>query len=63
MFRPNGEKGHEILDIGNTKAIFLFFQMLEFLAETGHDYNNFWEGDLFNWESKTKSNIGQTLIQ
>jgi 5-methylcytosine-specific restriction protein A len=32
-------------------------------GRTGHDYNNFWDGDLFNWEAKRKSNLHQNLIQ
>lgn len=32
-------------------------------GRTGHDYNNYWDGDLFVWEAKTKSNINQPLIK
>ena len=32
-------------------------------GRTGHDYNNYWDGDLFKWEAKTKSNINQPLIR
>jgi 5-methylcytosine-specific restriction enzyme A len=32
-------------------------------GRTGHDYNNYWDGDLFKWESKTNSNIKQPLIK
>lgn len=32
-------------------------------GRTGHDYNNYWDGDLFMWEGKTKSNINQPLIR
>jgi 5-methylcytosine-specific restriction protein A len=32
-------------------------------GRTGHDYNNYWDGDLFMWEAKTRSSIGQPLIQ
>ena len=32
-------------------------------GRTGHDYNNYWDGDLFVWEGKTKSNFKQPLIQ
>jgi len=31
-------------------------------GRTGHDYNNYWDGDLFVWEGKTLSNINQPLI-
>lgn len=32
-------------------------------GRTGHDYNNYWDGDLFIWEGKRESHIGQPLIK
>lgn len=32
-------------------------------GRTGHNYNNYWDGDLFVWEAKTNSNINQPLIK
>ena len=32
-------------------------------GRTGHDYNNYWDGELFFWEAKTTSNINQPLIK
>lgn len=31
-------------------------------GRTGHDYNNYWDGELFVWQGKTTSNINQGLI-
>jgi 5-methylcytosine-specific restriction enzyme A len=31
-------------------------------GRTGHNYNNYWDGELFCWEAKTKTNIKQPLI-
>lgn len=32
-------------------------------GRTGHEYSNYWDGDLLNWEAKTTSNIDQPLIK
>lgn len=32
-------------------------------GRTGHNYNNYWDGELFVWEAKTNSNINQPLIK
>jgi len=32
-------------------------------GRTGHDYNNYWDGDLFVWEAKTHTNLNQPSIQ
>ena len=32
-------------------------------GRTGHDYNNYWDGELFFWEAKTTSNLSQPLIK
>jgi len=32
-------------------------------GRTGHEYNNYWDGDLFVWEAKTNSNLKQPLIR
>lgn len=32
-------------------------------GRTGHNYNNYWDGDLFVWQAKTTSHINQPLIQ
>ncbi len=32
-------------------------------GRTGHDYNNFWDGEIFKWEAKTNSNINQPSIR
>ncbi|MEK7486660.1 MAG: DUF3427 domain-containing protein [Planctomycetota bacterium] len=32
-------------------------------GRTGHDYNNFWDGEYFIWEAKSRSNINQPLIR
>ncbi len=32
-------------------------------GRTGHDYNNYWDGDLFVWEAKDTSHIHQPQIQ
>lgn len=32
-------------------------------GRTGHNYNNFWDGDLFVWEAKTNSNINHPIIR
>lgn len=31
-------------------------------GRTGHDYKNFWDGDLFHWEARNNSNINQPII-
>lgn len=42
--------------------IFLFTN-IGIPGRTGHDYNNFWDGDLFFWEGKVNSNINQPIIR
>jgi 5-methylcytosine-specific restriction enzyme A len=32
-------------------------------GRTGHDYDNYWDGELFVWQAKTASNINQPLIR
>ena len=32
-------------------------------GRTGHDYDNYWDGELFVWQAKTASNINQPLIK
>lgn len=32
-------------------------------GRTGHDYNNFWDGDLFHWEGQTNSNLNHPSIR
>jgi 5-methylcytosine-specific restriction enzyme A len=32
-------------------------------GRTGHDYNNFWDGDLFYWEAKNNTHINQSVIR
>lgn len=32
-------------------------------GRTGHDYDNYWDGELFVWQAKTTSNINQPLIR
>jgi 5-methylcytosine-specific restriction protein A len=42
---------------------FFIFSNVGIPGRTGHDYNNYWDGDEFVWEAKNKSNIRQPLIQ
>jgi 5-methylcytosine-specific restriction enzyme A len=32
-------------------------------GRTGHDYKNYWDGDLFNWEASNNSHLRQPQIQ
>lgn len=32
-------------------------------GRTGHDYNNYWDGDLFVWEGKRTSHLKQPLLK
>lgn len=32
-------------------------------GRTGHDYNNYWDGDLFHWEATGTSHVGQPRIK
>lgn len=32
-------------------------------GRTGHDYDNYWDGELFVWQGKTTSHINQPLIK
>ena len=45
------------------KGMFSFFANIGIPGRDGHDYNNYWDGDLFYCEAKTNSNIKQPTIQ
>jgi len=32
-------------------------------GRTGHNYNNYWDADLFEWEAKLHSDLNQPLIK
>ena len=56
--RGDWDKGYHIHD-GN---IFIFSNV-GIPGRTGHNYNNYWDGELFVWEASTKSHLGQPQIQ
>ena len=56
--RGDWDKGYHFHE-GN---IFIFSN-IGIPGRTGHDYNNYWDGDLFVWEASTKSHVGQPQIQ
>ncbi|MEP4094588.1 DUF3427 domain-containing protein [Reichenbachiella sp.] len=39
------------------------FANIGIAGRTGHDYTNFWDGDLFYWQAKERSKVNQPLIQ
>ena len=42
--------------------IFIFAN-INIPGRTGHDYNNYWDGDSLVWEGKTKSKLTDPLVQ
>lgn len=42
---------------------FFIFANINTTGRTGHDYNNYWDEDIFVWEAKNKSHLGQDSIQ
>jgi 5-methylcytosine-specific restriction protein A len=42
---------------------FYLFVNVGIPGRTGHNYSNYWDGDLLNWEGKSKSHIGQPQIK
>ncbi len=42
---------------------YFIFSNVGIAGRTGHDYNNFWDGDLFVWEGSTTSNVDQPQIK
>lgn len=56
--RGEWDKGYRTYD-GN---IFIFCN-IGIPGRTGHDYNNYWDGDLFVWEANNRSNIQQRQIR
>jgi 5-methylcytosine-specific restriction protein A len=59
------ERRHGAWDTGYRQYeenIFLFSNV-GIPGRTGHDYNNYWDGDLFVWEGKNKSNANQPLVR
>lgn len=45
------------------KGDIFIFSNVGIPGRTGHNYNNYWDGDLFVWEGKTTSHLRQPLIQ
>lgn len=52
------DKGYRKYD-GN----FFIFSNVGIPGRTGHDYNNYWDGDLFVWEGAISSHLGQPQIK
>ena len=47
----------------NYKEDIFIFSNVGIPGRTGHDYNNYWDGDLFVWEGKNKSKLSDLSIQ
>lgn len=56
--RGDWDKGYKMYE-GNM----FIFSNVGIPGRTGHDYNNYWDGDLFVWEATGKSNLRQPQIQ
>lgn len=52
------DKGYHVYD-GNV----FIFSNVGIPGRTGHDYNNYWDGDLFVWEATNQSHINQPQIR
>jgi 5-methylcytosine-specific restriction protein A len=56
--RGEWDKGYRVYEDN-----FFIFSNIGIPGRTGHDYNNYWDGEFFHWEATARSHANQPLME